>query len=196
MLHPSLDAYIAEFPIDAKEQGDAGGLEELHRTALRAYVLRQIAFLSDDLERAVRCCASPPERAMLYALAITAWDYVDGVLLRVDGNASGLMATQGVYVEIQPQAKIHAYRVDFLLTMALREAGGDVRRACLVVECDGYEWHERTQEQARRDRRRDRRLQAQDMAVFRYTGSDVWRHVFAAAREAVEELGRRFQAAR
>jgi hypothetical protein len=35
-------------------------------------------------------------------------------------------------------------------------------------------------------------LQAHDLPVYRYTGSDVWRDVFAAAREAVAELVRRF----
>ena len=45
----------------------------------------------------------------------------------------------------------------------------------VVVECDGHDFHERTKEQARKDRRRDRELQAKGYLVLRYTGSEVWR---------------------
>lgn len=65
-------------------------------------------------------CESPPERARLYALALIAWDYVDGVLLRVQNSASGLFSSRSSYIEIDPQAKVGKYRVDFLPTMALR----------------------------------------------------------------------------
>jgi very-short-patch-repair endonuclease len=191
LVAPSIDAYLRQFPISPDQQWGAE-MDELHRAALRASVLRHVAFISNDLERAVAVCESPPERAMLYALAIVAWDCVDGVLLRLDTGATGLMATHGTYIEIEPQAQIATHRVDFLLTMRLRTGTDTDRRARLVVECDGHDWHERTPEQARRDRARDRALQARDLAVYRYTGSDVWRDVFAAAHEAVSEVARRF----
>jgi very-short-patch-repair endonuclease len=193
LIEPSIDAYLLEFPIDA-DQRWGPEMDELHRAALRAALLRQVAFISDDFERAVQRCGSPPERAMLYALAIVAWDWADGVLLRLDSGAGGLLASRGVYVEIEPQAQIDDYRVDFLLAMCLRTGTGPPRRLAMVVECDGHDWHERTREQARRDRARDRTLQAHDLPIYRYTGSDVWRDVFAAAREVVGELARRFGA--
>jgi len=167
-------------------------MDDLHRAALRATVVRQVAFVSNDLELAAAACASPPERAMLYALAIVAWEWADGVLLRVDRIARGLLATRAVHVEIEPQAQLGEDRVDFLLTMSLRVPEAHPKSAQMVVECDGHEWHERSPEQARHDRARDRRLQARDLAVYRYTGSDVWRDVFGAALEAMGELARRF----
>jgi very-short-patch-repair endonuclease len=189
---PSIDEYLDEFPLEPDDRWGQE-MDELHRAALRAYVLRQVAFISNDLERAVAMCGSPPERAMLYALAILAWEWVDGVLLRVEGSATGLIATRFTYVEIEPQGQIDADRVDFLMTMGIRTAAdAPPKTAKLVVECDGHEWHERTREQARNDRARDRRLQARDLAVYRYTGSEVWADVFGAAREALEELARRF----
>lgn len=194
LVAPSIDAYITEFPLEPDDRWGSE-MDALHRTALRAYVLRQLAFVSNDLERAAERCESPPERAMLYALAIMAWDYVDGVLLRIDHSAAGQFASQFTYVEIEPQAAIGGYRVDFLLTMRLK-APATTAEASLVVECDGHDFHERTRDQARRDRARDRALQGQDFPVFRYTGSDVWRDVFAAATEACGELSRRFEAAR
>jgi hypothetical protein len=50
-----------------------------------------------------------------------------------------------------------------------------VDRPVVVVECDGHDFHERTVEQASRDRKRDRELQRLDIPVFRFTGTDVVR---------------------
>ncbi|MGH2964229.1 MAG: DUF559 domain-containing protein [Solirubrobacterales bacterium] len=55
-----------------------------------------------------------------------------------------------------------------------------------MVECDGHDFHERTPHQARRDRERDRKLQAEGFLVFRYPGTEIWRDAFGAAREAVK----------
>jgi hypothetical protein len=182
----SLDARIAAFPIEPTDWSNPGGpMDELHRAALGAYLHRQVASVSCDLERAVSFCASPPEGVMLYALAIVAWDYVDGVLLRVGGVAGGPCLTQHPYVEIEPQAQIDRHRVDFLLTMAVK-APTKRCEARMVVECDGHAFHERTPAQARKDRLRDRELQAQDLVVYRYTGSELWTDVFSAANSAIE----------
>lgn len=55
----------------------------------------------------------------------------------------------------------------------------------LAVEADGADFHDRTPEQAIRDRKRDRQLQAMGLSVSRFAGSKVWRDVFGCAREAV-----------
>jgi very-short-patch-repair endonuclease len=185
-----LDEYLQLFPLELDDRWGPE-MDDLHRVALRTAVKRQVAFISNDLEMAAMICQSPPERAVLYALAIIAWDWADGVLLRVKGNASGLIASRFVMVEIEPQAQLGVDRVDFLITMKIRPLTGASKRSQLVVECDGHDWHERTGEQAKKDRTRDRRLQALDLAVFRYTGSDAWEHVFGAAKEAIEELAHR-----
>ncbi|KAA0117930.1 DUF559 domain-containing protein [Methylobacterium sp. P1-11] len=54
-----------------------------------------------------------------------------------------------------------------------------------VVECDGHEFHERTKEQAQRDRSRDRRLQEAGYRVFRFTGSEIYRDPLGCAREVM-----------
>ena len=60
------------------------------------------------------------------------------------------------------------YRVDFYLKL-----DQDVN---IVVECDGHEYHEKTKDQARRDRKRDRKLQqiSEVDFVFRFTGSEIY----------------------
>jgi hypothetical protein len=45
----------------------------------------------------------------------------------------------------------------------------------LVVELDGHDFHERTKEQASRDKRRDRDLSAIGVPVIRFSGSDIYK---------------------
>lgn len=82
-------------------------------------------------------------------------------------------------VYIIPQAKISTFRVDFLLEM---HAADIVSR--LVIECDGHNWHDRTKEQAARDRSRDRILLYAGVPVIRYTGSEIFRCAAQCADEA------------
>jgi len=82
-------------------------------------------------------------------------------------------------LSIRSQVSVADYRADFVIGYAGRRA---------VVECDGHDFHERTKRQARRDRKRDRDLQAAGYAVLRFTGSEIWGDVVACAREALLSL--------
>jgi len=74
-------------------------------------------------------------------------------------------------IRLYTQAHVGEYRVDFLIGVHFPERKIDFG---VVIECDGHEFHERTKEQAERDRSRDRDLQAKGFAIFRYTGSEIW----------------------
>jgi hypothetical protein len=87
-----------------------------------------------------------------------------------------------------------AYRADFAITtsrydsetpeiQALVGYAGPVR---VVIEADGHDFHERTKEQAARDKRRDRDLQTAGWTVLRFSGSEIWR----APHECVEDVMR------
>lgn len=71
--------------------------------------------------------------------------------------------------------------VDFVLI-------GPTRR--VVIECDGHDYHERTKEQARKDRGRDRAFQQAGWLVARFTGSEIYADAERCAREALNMLGR------
>lgn len=43
----------------------------------------------------------------------------------------------------------------------------------IVIECDGHDFHEKTKEQAARDKRRDREMTLSGYKVLRYTGSEI-----------------------
>ena len=78
------------------------------------------------------------------------------------------------------QATSGRRRVDFLI------ADCDAR---LIVECDGHDYHERTKEQASRDRSRDRELLRSGVPVVRFTGSELWADPRGCALESLDILG-------
>lgn len=82
---------------------------------------------------------------------------------------------------VQTQAQIGSYRVDFLLTPP------EVKRR-YVIECDGHDFHERTKEQAARDRARDRDLVSDGYVVLRFTGSEIWRDPWGCAMDVETQI--------
>lgn len=63
--------------------------------------------------------------------------------------------------------KISSYEVDFAITH---------KGLNIIVECDGEEWHTRTDEQVARDKKRDKKLLGQGWIVLRFSGSDLYRN--------------------
>ncbi|MGI8388044.1 endonuclease domain-containing protein [Brucella anthropi] len=89
---------------------------------------------------------------------------------------------------LQPQVQIEQFRVDFVLSawtfgkfhVNHRRVDMPPHWRKLVIECDGHDFHERTKEQATKDRSRDRELSSLGYDVFRFTGSELWRDPWAA----------------
>jgi very-short-patch-repair endonuclease len=82
------------------------------------------------------------------------------------------------------QAQMGPYRADFLFVT--RDHTGAVE--WMVIECDGHDFHERTKQQAQRDRARDRWMQANKIKVFRFTGSEIFRDVDICVDEVLKTL--------
>ena len=88
---------------------------------------------------------------------------------------------------IYQQVPIGSYRVDILIhdgTLHQDEA----KARLMVIECDGHDFHEKTKEQARRDKQRDRFLVSRGIKVLRYTGSEIWANPEDCAEEIIDEL--------
>lgn len=79
------------------------------------------------------------------------------------------------YAELYGAVRLDAYKIDLLL-----RAGGTV----LAIECDGFDWHDRTKQQASSDRARDRFLLRNGVSCVRFTGSDI----HARADECAAEI--------
>jgi len=82
-----------------------------------------------------------------------------------------------VHVELQPE--VGGRHPDFLVGVML----GDGRQADVLIECDGHDFHERTKEQARADKSRDRRFAALGHRVLRFTGSEIHADNIRCAQE-------------
>lgn len=175
----------------------------LFETAWNALAHDYIQKACKHLERLVDVTESPIERAMLYALAIVGHDHAPNVRYRVGGSTFGDYDDGIDAIVIEPQAQLGEYRVDFLLECRewipdfdhprkLKDGqeipGSMYATSKLIVECDGHDFHDRTKEQASRDRQRDRELAKLGLPVFRYTGADIWASVFSCAKEAIEHL--------
>ena len=71
------------------------------------------------------------------------------------------------------QAQIGAARVDFAILPMLDGSPSPQVMCRIAVELDGHDFHERTKEQAKRDKGRDRRLHIDGWTVVRFSGSEV-----------------------
>lgn len=98
-------------------------------------------------------------------------------LLEMD-NFNG--TSRGLTLIVRPQAKIGNRIVDFLIH-ALDLNTNEWRQ--LIVECDGHDYHERTKEQAARDRAKDRAVTLKGKDQFRFTGSEIWRDPWGCATQ-------------
>lgn len=85
-----------------------------------------------------------------------------------------------------PQTVIGKHRLDFLVVVVGRRPNKLQQTALFAIECDGHDFHEKTKEQAARDKRRDRILAAADVRVIRFTDSEIWRSPNDCFRELVD----------
>lgn len=84
---------------------------------------------------------------------------------------------------IKPQAEIAGYRVDILMWFSV---GNDF--AGVAIECDGHAFHEKTKEQASRDKKRDREILKAGFPVVRFSGSDIFKSPEDCASQVGEIL--------
>lgn len=68
-----------------------------------------------------------------------------------------------------PQFVWRSYRIDWVLKIP-RVTPTDL----IFIECDGHDYHERTKEQAARDRQKDREIQGAGIPILRFTGSEIY----------------------
>ena len=68
------------------------------------------------------------------------------------------------------------YRADFYIR-------DEEEKVKLIIECDGHDFHEKTKEQAKRDKRRDRQFQTHGYKIMRFTGQEIYTDPFQCAKE-------------
>lgn len=125
-------------------------------------ILRQVGLLLADL-----CVTHGKDRAT--EVAKTFLELFERCESPIETPIAGLLAAQFTYRKgkVTAQAQLGKYRVDFLIESPKFEGPG------IIIECDGHDFHERTPQQAARDRKRDRDLQRDGYLVLRFTGSEI-----------------------
>lgn len=102
-----------------------------------------------------------------------------------DGKHGPAEGVDHAMVCIASQVRVLDWLVDYTIWA---HDGGSWRR--LIIECDGHDFHERTKEQAIRDRERDRRLQQHGETIFRFTGSEIWNNAIGCADQVLRWVDR------
>lgn len=185
LLQP-IETEILNMAIDACCNLPFGpGVQELLQSAARQMARQTVdGTIRSILEGVGAFCESALEVSLCLALGIAARSQEYAVLFdfggaRVFGDPEG-----DVTVRIRPQVRFGDYRVDLLVSVQVIEGPEhDIRvySKSVVVECDGFEFHNVTKEQACRDRQRDRYLQSLGLPVLRFAAAEVWADVFQFA---------------
>jgi very-short-patch-repair endonuclease len=152
-------------------------LSELRQEAINTFC----ADYDEKMAMLLALCESPIERVLLSAIDLyNASD--DAVTLFCKNKpfpaerllrGHSMSGPPSEYIGgIYPQVSIGPYRADIYFEVFDSETLKCWFR--LDIECDGHEFHERTKDQAARDKRRDRWFQAKGISVARFTGSEIW----------------------
>lgn len=138
----------------------------------------------ESVPHATKLSESPIERVLTMAWQANPIEGIDFFTSSSPWDAETLLshdwsgATDWVG-SVQPQVTIGNYRADLYLQAFAVDNWGPTPRITgqwlrLAIECDGHDYHERTKDQARRDKRRDRWFQTHGITVLRFTGSEIW----------------------
>lgn len=129
------------------------------------------------LQALCAACESPIEKDMAQAL-------LDNTALTASGQptiwtANAIVEGEGRLM-IKTQHQIDRFRPDFALLMS----GGRQ----VLIECDGIEWHDRTNQQFISERQRERDLLIHGWPTMRFTGKEIMRDPAACAADVAAYL--------
>lgn len=160
-------------------------MDTTEKTRLRHEVLLadHIENLRYDFGMYAEYCQSPIETALLLELQWCSGDFtsVPNFMflpkeIEKDRIWRALSAPQ---IGIIPQAQWQNYRID----IAVLTPGANGGRLKVAIECDGHDFHEKTKEQASRDKSRDRDLTLGGWVPMHFTGSEIYKDAAKCAAQ-------------
>lgn len=86
------------------------------------------------------------------------------------------------------EAQGEKYRADFSVAVIYKKdknSRKDIYYHFFVIECDGYEFHQKTKEQVEKDNIRTRNLQKKGYDVIHFSGSEIWKNPRKCAKEVI-----------
>ena len=131
---------------------------------VRKEIEEKISIQRNNLIYSISECESPIEQL----LALT----MENMNLLGMFNFNPLIDIVSIEKQCEIKCNKNKYRVDFLITVYYPK---QEKGKCFVIECDGYEFHQKTKEQVRKDYERDRLLQANNYEILRFSGSEIYK---------------------
>ena len=172
--------------------------DELINFFFKAYINQSFEpIFNVIIEETFSYCESPIEKMMFVALTLCGRERFDEVILKHESKKFTDIREGIDKFVIECQHEIGNYRVDFLVSLISNLPVDDPERDGykiieikndIIVECDGHDFHEKTKEQAKRDKKRDRSLIDLGFNVYRFTGSEIWENPFDCAWQVIENL--------
>jgi very-short-patch-repair endonuclease len=152
---------MAEDRLDRYLKGRIKAFKKLPKR-VREEIEKQLEWQKSHYTTIVERCESPIEQLIaIHLIELESELYRDSVALE---NPFDIR----FYVQKDVNVNDANYRLDFLIEIAM-----DSKTHKFAVECDGHDFHEKTKEQARRDKKRDRDLASDGYTVLRFTGSEI-----------------------
>lgn len=79
------------------------------------------------------------------------------------------------------------YRVDFMLTLEFFSEDYSNRSSVdIVIECDGYEFHQKTKQQVKHDNEREMRIKLLGYDVLRFSGTQIYENPMKCANDIID----------
>ena len=114
------------------------------------------------LEESLIGCESPIEQLLALEFENIKLEYIHRFNPFVD--------VVGIDKQEIVEAKGNKYRVDFLIPVVYKNRDN----LMYVVECDGYDFHQKTKKQVEDDNKRQRDLQEAGYEVIRFSGTEIY----------------------
>ena len=147
--------------------------------------------------------ASPIERKLYLALKRryigNFMNYPDSTALLVRKKLSEI---SHILVERGQRSVYQAGEIDYEIDLFFYfegftvEGPGNIRGKFpffIAIECDGHDYHEKTKEQAQKDKSKDRALKKKGLPIVRFTGSEITANPDKCAQDIDELMGSHFQ---
>lgn len=122
----------------------------------------QLRLYKENMLECLIGCESPIEQMLSLSLATLNFQF--SMFINPD------LQIIGVENQSKIEFKQGKYRVDFLIPVVFYKK----IHKCFVIECDGYEFHQKTKEQVAKDNKKTRELEKNGYTVIKFSGSEIF----------------------
>ena len=137
--------------------------------------------MSDERLQGIERCQSPLEIVLAQALA----EAIPFTWRESGDHEWEVGRWKGWMLALLAQPAYDKYRPDFGICTWVHDPT-EAPPFILIVEVDGHEFHERTKEQVRRDKERDRFMTTTGAKILRFSGSEVHSDPTACAEQILQ----------